>query len=480
MKRQLKKIAQKGNSVFYTLSPLAYARGRHKSFPKPSAQIYGEGDFGTIPTGTLKIDGKVYTYVKYGGDDNQPANIRKLFTQNMVTSQCLAFDIQACYGQGVRFVNRDSERKDTDNPDIREFCLANSLHECFMEQATDMKFYYFNVCEIILNRDPDPDKRRIMRIHHLESCYTRFELADKSGNINHVFYGSFGETFGPTDAVAIPLLDPIDPLGDLNRRTGRVEGYKPTNECRFAVVSRMPTPGYRYYPIPYSWSIFADKWYDIYNLISEGKKNLIKNTSAPRWLIEIHQDYFQNLCTNEFISDPEKRAERIKKEQQNIVDFVCGVENAGKALISNYYVDADGHQQSAVKITNLQSGSKKEGGDWTEDMEEASNSLCFALGVHPNLIGATPGKSQMNNSGSDKRELFTLKQAMERPFHDVMLKPYHLILHFNGWADRFTVDVPMIELTTLDKNTSAQKATIGNNGNEENFFREVYNELHNS
>lgn len=49
-------------------------------------------------------------------------------------------------------------------------------------------------------------------------------------------------------------------------------------------------------------------------------------------------------------------------------------------------------------------------------MSEASNALCFAHGVHPNLVGATPGKSQMNNSGSDKRELFTLKQALEKPW----------------------------------------------------------------
>lgn len=41
----------------------------------------------------------------------------------------------------------------------------------------------------------------------------------------------------------------------------------------------------------------------------------------------------------------------------------------------------------------------------------------------------------MNNSGSDKRELFTLKQAMEKPFHDIMAKPWHVILHFNGWAE---------------------------------------------
>ena len=80
-------------------------------------------------------------------------------------------------------------------------------------------------------------------------------------------------------------------------------------------------------------------------------------------------------------------------------------------------------------------------------------------------MGATPGKSQMNNSGSDKRELFTLKQAIEKPCHDVMCKPYHVILHYNGWHDRATVDVPMIVLTTLDEKRDAKKVT-GNSNNE--------------
>ena len=48
-----------------------------------------------------------------------------------------------------------------------------------------------------------------------------------------------------------------------------------------------------------------------------------------------------------------------------------------------------------------------------------------------------------------------------------MLKPYHVILHYNKWSERnITVDVPMIELTTLDKNKDMQKSSVKNNGND--------------
>ena len=84
--------------------------------------------------------------------------------------------------------------------------------------------------------------------------------------------------------------------------------------------------------------------------------------------------------------------------------------------------------------------------------------------MHPNLVGATPGKSQMNNSGSDKRELYLLKQSIETAFHDILLYPYKLLCRFNGWAG-VDVDVPFIQLTTLDQNKEKQEVTTNQNGN---------------
>lgn len=472
---ELAKIGQNGKFGKYVIVPAVAVGGNGYRAATVNEQ-YG-GDTGTVfdedalfdaTTIPLKVDGKDYSYVPYGDDDAMPVKIRRLIGDNMVTAQCMAFDILACYGQGLRFVHRDDVKKPADDDEITRFCLRNSINECFMEQATDMKYYFFTVTEIILSGD----QRKIVNVRHLESCYCRFEQAHK-GRIEHVFYGDFGVHTPPTNVVAIPLLDLYDPLGDLLVRLGREPDpetgrkRKPANGHKFAVVCRMPTPGFRYYPIPYYLSIFRDNWYDIYKLIGLGKKYLIKNTSAPRVQIEVHDDYWERVCQQENIIDPEKAVERIKEERQKIIDFVCGPENAGKAILTHYYIDPNGKECRMVRIYDLTEG-RKQGGDWSDDMSEASNALCFALGVHPNLIGATPGKSQMNNSGSDKRELFTLKQAMEKAFHDVMAKPWLLILHFNGW-DKYTVDVPMIELTTLDKNKDSQEVTLNDNENGDTY-----------
>lgn len=117
-----------------------------------------------------------------------------------------------------------------------------------------------------------------------------------------------------------------------------------------------------------------------------------------------------------------------------------------------------------VRIVPLNDASKKEGGNWSDDMSEASNALCFAFGIHPNLVGATPGKSQMNNSGSDKRELFTMKQALEIAFHDMLLTPINMVLWFNQWG-HIEPTIPMIQLTTLDEHADAKKVSTNGNNN---------------
>lgn len=458
---------RRGKTEIYSLMPSAVVNSSTQTVAEQyggdTNQMIGDDDNDTfIP---ITVNGVSYKYMPFGEDDDLPFFIKRKIADNMVTSECQMFNIQACYGQGLRFVNRDDKKGDTDDKEIRDFCLRNSLHTVFLEQATDMKYFFFSIILIILSRDG----KKIVQVRPKEACYCRFEKAI-NGTIGHVFYGDFHRN-RLDEIEVLPLLDLYNPLGDLMVRMGREPDpstgrkNKPVKDRKFAIACRMPTPGFQYYPIPYYTAIFRDDWYDIYKLIGLGKKYMIKNTCAPRIQIEVHSDYWDNLCDAENISDPVKRQARIKKERQNIVDFVTGPENAGKALVTGYYIDPNGKEIDMVKIINL-SNSDKEGGDYLEDGSEASNFICFAMGVHPNLIGAVPGKSQMNNSGSDKRELFTLKQSLEKPFHDIMEIAYHVILHYNGWAEKYTVKVPMIELTTLDENKSSKPVAVGNDGND--------------
>lgn len=90
--------------------------------------------------------------------------------------------------------------------------------------------------------------------------------------------------------------------------------------------------------------------------------------------------------------------------------------------------------------------------------------ICFTMRVHSNLVGSVPGKAQSNNSGSDKRELYTIAQAVQKPYHDLLFTVHRIIIKFNSWKN-VTVDVPFIQLTTLDEHQDAKQVTTNPDNN---------------
>lgn len=420
-----------------------------------SSTVYDDDAF---VTDGLAVPGyPALRYMPFGTDDNLPFHMIRTIGSDEVLSQNLFFNILTTYGSGLQYVDRETKAPSED-PDIRRFLMANSFHEFFLEQCTDMKYFFFAVAVLILDRAG----KRILQVRHKDACYCRFEKTDSKGRINHVFYANWNRAGALTrkDVEMLTLLNEKDPLGHLEVLMGRAPGADGlsrmrTSERKFAVVMRFPTPGQRYYPAPYYTALFRGDWYDLKRLIGKAKKSKIRNHTSVKYQVEISRDYWQNLFAEENIMDPLAQQERMKKEKENIRDFVTGLHNSGKVLISSYYIDSYGHEQRAVRINTVSTA--KEGGDWSEDIQEASNMICYGLNIHPNLVGATPGKSQSNNSGSDKRELFTLKQSLETAFHDMLLKVHELVIFFNGWQDKVTPQVPIVLLTTLDKNTDAVK-----------------------
>lgn len=397
-------------------------------------------------------------YVNFGEDNQLPFKIIKMIGQDEVMSQNKLFNVITCYGAGLKYMDVDTKQPTT-HPEIKSWLVRNSLPLFQLEQATDMKYFFFCVSVIILSKDG----KKINRLIHKEACYCRFEKA-RYGKINHVIYANFRDnaSLSPDDYEVIRLLDPRDPLGDLMVLMGREPGRDGqtrvrTKDKKFAILVRFPTPGFQYYPIPYYTSIFRGDWYDIKRLIGKGKKAKLRNHASVKYQVEVHKDYWRNICDEEHITDPLKKQERIKKEKENIKKFVSGIENSGKVWITGYYVNPNGQEVRMVRINVIETS--KEGGDWSEDIQEASNITCYGDNIHPNLVGATPGKGQSNNSGSDKRELFTLKQALEIPFHDLMNIPHNIVIEYNGWGEKVYPDIPMVLLTTLDQNTDAKQKT---------------------
>ena len=396
-------------------------------------------------------------FVPWGESNLRPNEVLELMRNDEVSNSNIFFNILTGYGLGVQvnYLKEGNEKKEAKN-----FFKYNRPIKYLLEQETDMKHFFFTVTVLILSGDG----KKIVKMRHKEAMYCRFETCNpKTGKIERLVYANWeNSTPKPEDVEVIELLDPADPLGDLEVRMGRLpndagKNETPTETRKFAMVNAIPIPGNKYYPFPYWWAYFNSGWYDIKQTVADGKKMKFKNGLVFRYQVEINEKYWAFLFDSEKITDPAKRQERIKQEKDNIKNFLMGMANAGKVWFSGFYQTPDGKEQSMVRINLI--NDKKEGGDWIEDTEEASNMGCYALGVHPSLIGATPGKTKGSFSGSDKRELFTIKQALEVPIRQILLEPYFVIVNYNGWDEAVEIDIPFMQLTTLDKNADAAETT---------------------
>ena len=427
------------------------------AFTVNSASVFKE-DVDIVPT---IIDDSL-SYIPWGGDNQMPFNILDLIEKDETLATCQCFNAEVCYGAGLRYDTCIASA--AVKREVEDFTLDNDLASYFLGVSQDFKHFGFAVSVIILNADGT----KIVRLLRKEACYCRFVPADKSGCISAIYYANWRKPISSMkEIVRIDLLNPASPWQDLQSKLA--SGSK----CRkFAIVSRIPTVDSTYYPIPYYGALFRGKWYNIKQLIGIAKEAKLKNSAPIKYHIEIGKTYWESIFRAEGITDRRKQQERIVREKQQILDFLTGAENSGKAWFSTFYISPDGKEQHDVVINKIDDS--KEGGDWETDIQEAINMICFTMRVHSNLVGSVPGKAQSNNSGSDKRELYTIAQALQKPYHDLLFTVHRIIIRFNKW-DNVTVDVPFIQLTTLDEHQDAKQVTLPKSNNQSDNPNETDN-----
>lgn len=415
------------------------------AFTVNSSSVFRE-DVDIVPT----IVDDSLSYVPWGGDNQMPFDLLALIEKDETLATCQCFNAEVCYGSGLQYCT--TETSAAVKSQVEDFLLDNDLAAYFFGISQDFKHFGFAASVLILNEDGS----RIVRLLRKEACYCRFAPADAKGRIPKILYANWRKPISArADIEVIDLLDSNAPWLDLQKSRVR----------KFAIVSRIPTVDSTYYPIPYYAALFKGKWYNIKQLIGIAKEAKLRNTAPIKYHIEVGAKYWESIFRAEGITDRRKQQERIVREKQQILDFLTGAENSSKAWFSTFYVTPDGKEQHDVVINKIDDS--KEGGDWETDIQEAINMICFTMRVHSNLVGSVPGKAQSNNSGSDKRELYTIAQALQKPYHDLLFTVHRILIKFNAWKN-VTVDVPFIQLTTLDEHQDAKQVKLPNSNNTSN------------
>ena len=95
---------------------------------------------------------KKHEFIPWGEDNEYPYHLMDAIGRDEVMSQNKHFNVLTCYGSGL--IYRDLKTKlPTTDAEIKAFMRRNAFPRFFLEQATDMKFFFFSVAVIILSKD---------------------------------------------------------------------------------------------------------------------------------------------------------------------------------------------------------------------------------------------------------------------------------------------------------------------------------------
>jgi len=406
--------------------------------------------------------------VPWGQDNDLPQLILDRVGKDYFMSPNLLFNVLVGYGDGIMPAKRIIEGETVrfvpyeGNAEVRTFFEENNTVSYLLEQLTDLNWFYNVFPELIFNKE-NGAKRKIVQIDSKEAMFSRWSEAGKDdkgrGVIKYHYYSSLWGDGGMTDAdiIITPVLDRRSPVRHLREMMKEDENKTvASRRNRVIVPVSLPTPGKPYYSKPYWFALFDSGVYDFGQKIMPFKNAALDNQANIKYIIELGPGYFEDIFRRERITDDKKQEERRKKEYADFDKFLKGHKNTHKSIITFQKYGPDNKPYPMVTIKQVES---KVGGELIADNEEVANITAYAQSVHPSLVGAAPGKTKTIN-GTEARELFALKQSMQKPMRDLLLTPFYIIKAINQWPEDLHFTIPNLQLTTLDKNKTGQETVI--------------------
>jgi len=390
--------------------------------------------------------------VPWGENNDMPNIVLSNIEKDEIVSSNLMFNSSVAYGLGLKPMIKqlDGTLIDCVDQNVLDFFETNDINAWFFEQMNDIVTFYQPFNEIIL----DKAGRNIVQLRSKEALFSRWGVMDaKSGNITkHYYSAKWADGAKEADITATTALDRYNLLFSLQELS--------VKEKRFIVPVNMPTPGRPYYPRPNWWSMFNSGWFDYSLLIPSLKTALLQNKLAIKYIIYISDKYWIELFKSKKVDINDAEACEIIKEEQKtkFTDFLKNQSNKGGGMLALKKMISSGNsviEEKYIEIVELKNDNK--GGEMLDDSQEATAVKCYAMGVHPSLIGAVPGKNGGSLSGTDKRELIMIKQMLMTPFRQRPLNVLNLIKKFNRWNKDLTFVIQDYNFTTLDNNKTGKE-----------------------
>lgn len=367
------------------------------------------------------------------------------------------------------------------NKELTTFLENNKLGQVYLQLFNDM--CHLGICFPELNLSQDGSEKdtalwkpKITGIKYRSSLTCRLERMDSNNLINYVYVSNrwydrgvikSGESF---QMAAFPALDPQSPTASLRAKvrdtrmlsfngkkgkTGVPIGERPT---RFILPSLYPTLGRPYYPQPAWWSIFGGKIYQYASTMIADRATAKENSNMWGKIVYIHTEYLAKIYQQSSLDTDDKRAAARNKIWNEINTFLKDKSNNGKTLLSFTFVGRDGKDTDAYRIVDVPQSDKSAADANKTELAEIASIIFFVLEIHPDLIGASPGRSG-SSGGTYQREMYEMKKVAMAPTQRLVLAALDTVREFNEWDSHLVWNILQMSLTTLDRNANGVEET---------------------
>ena len=436
-----------------------------------------------LPSKTSFIDEKhlqpetvgSHTVAPWGWSNLLPQHVQQKIDSMEVVGANAQFNWQVCYGLGpklTKLVYSDNPReqvldkegnviggKVVDRLEIHagkeyDWCQRSDLSMYMQEVLTDLS-HFANAFPVLL---PEKNHSGIYSIVHREAMFSRWGIDKETGLIlSHLYSSKWDDNPGDDNIEESYVINEFDDVLDI---LSHLQQENPPERLCYPIY--LASPGRPYYSYPNWYSIFRSGWYDHLASIPSLKKAILKHNLGVKHIIYVSPSFYEDRAKAAGINVKDQKAvDQLKKELiKEINDTLTGEANAGKALASLMKTIPSGNGTTFEKYFIIEKiDNNVAEGEYLTDYETGANVVSYAMGVHPSLIGATPGKNSNSLSGSNIREIFLMKQALSKPMIDRAMRPFHAIKKINNWPSDYVITIPEYTFTTLDEAKSGKKET---------------------
>ena len=339
--------------------------------------------------------------------------------------------------------------------EVNDWLEMNDINSQAFDWARDLYGMGNAMARLIVNGEGN----KIHTLRRDDVSEIRYERQDeKSGKISKVYHSAcWDRVTGVNDnrIFTIPLIDPMNPLGDLTEKIK--SGAKELN-----YGFRRTSWGKHYYSAAQWYSAY--KWVKIAQGVPEMKAAMFENNMRPKYMVIIYKKYWTEAYEDWEDTTDEKREERKNKLYDEIDEFLTGSKNAYKSVYVEGEITLDGKPMQYIDIKPIEDNTKP--GELLPDSAAANSEIAIATLWNNAMTGGNQksGLYGQNEGGSSVREASAMQVVVLENERQKIVRLLNIIKKFNGWDKEhpgLEFIIPGTILTTLDTGGSTKPVING-------------------